>query len=157
MMSWFILKMVGGLLAVPGTLQAWGGLKQHLSPLFPLGSNPVARKLQFSLPRLLSAVFLSHQLSHSVTWKETRWKFVEAEVLQTGWLKWQHFFFCDAEATGQGVSWADFCSELSSVGRWVSIPLSSHSLSFMWVYIFSSYQVAGHIGLETDLYDLFLA
>lgn len=152
--------MVGGLLAVPETLLLWDertGFPASMRWVAATSFTLISFGVQFSFPWLSRAAFLNHKLNHSVTRRETRWKFAEAEVLPTGWLKWQHFFSYDAEATRQSISGAGFCSELSSVGRWISIPVSLHRLPLTWVYIFSSYQVTDHIGLETDLYDILLA
>lgn len=160
MMSWVYLQNGRGFVNCSWD-SAFVGWKDGLPCRHEVGCSnifhPYFFGVQFSLPWLLRAAFLNHQLNHSVTWRETRWKFAEAKILPTGWLKWQHFFSYDAEATRQGISGAGFCSELSSVGRCVSISVSLHRLPLVWVYIFSSYQVTDHIGLETELYDLLLA
>lgn len=153
--------MVGGGVVSCSWDSAFVGWKDGLPRRHEMGCSNIFHPYflwgSIFFPWLSRAAFLNHQLNHSVTWRETRWKFAEAEVLPTGWLKWQHFFSYDAEATRQGISGAGFCSELSSVGRWVSIPVSLHRLPLTWVYIFSSYQVTCHIVLETDLYDILLA
>lgn len=127
--SWDCLQpSVGWEELLPGRHEV--GHSNIFYPYFLLGSNPIAQELRFSLPWLLKVALcsLSGSPSKTVWLRETKCvEFAEAEVLQTGWLKYTVFTY-DAKVTSQGVSGTGFCSGLSSAHRWVSAHMTSQGL-----------------------------
>lgn len=120
--------------------------RHEVGCLFPFGVQSYSARTRIFSPMALEDSFVPLFESPTKPPCDSQvGRFADTEVLQTGWLKWQHFFSHDAKATGQGVSGVGFCSECSVSS--LATPVSSCGLPLVWVDRFSSYQGTGHIGL----------